>query len=155
MLRFFPFWKPLARARPCAPRPRSSARIRGIRDRRLVFDALEPRTLLSASIQIPTDLYMTPVLDLDSTSPCFGGGPNATGDSPNQIRGAYGLGSCTVQDVISNGITFKGGVPGDGRGQTIAIIDAYDDPNAASDLNAFSALRPSLVRRNRQATFTS
>ena len=34
-------------------------------------------------------------------------------------------------------ITF-GGIQGDGSGQTIAIIDAYDDPNALSDLNAFS-----------------
>ena len=30
----------------------------------------------------------------------------------------------------SNGISF-GGVNGDGTGQTIAIVDAYDDPNAA------------------------
>src|SRR5262245_6162730 len=28
-------------------------------------------------------------------------------------------------------------LPADGRGQTIAIIDAFDDPNVASDLSAF------------------
>ena len=36
-----------------------------------------------------------------------------------------------------NGITFNG-VTGDGSGQTIAIVDAYDDAEAAVDLNAFS-----------------
>jgi hypothetical protein len=44
------------------------------------------------------------------------------------MQGAYGV----------NGILF-GSVTGNGTGQTIAIVDAYDDPDAASDLNAFSA----------------
>jgi subtilase family serine protease len=48
------------------------------------------------------------------------------GYTPAQIRHAYGF----------DRIAF-GGVPGDGRGQTIAIIDAYDDPNLASDLRVF------------------
>ena len=39
--------------------------------------------------------------------------------------------------MLSNGISFAG-IQGDGRGQTIAIVDAYDDPNALSDLNYFS-----------------
>src|SRR5262249_15620997 len=39
---------------------------------------------------------------------------------------------------LSGGITF-GSVPGDGAGMTIAIVDVYDDPNALSDLNAFSS----------------
>jgi hypothetical protein len=38
--------------------------------------------------------------------------------TPQQIRTAYGV----------NDISF-GGTPGDGTGQTIAIIDAYDDPS--------------------------
>ena len=29
------------------------------------------------------------------------------------------------------------GVAGDGTGQTIAIVDAYDDPNIQADLNTF------------------
>jgi hypothetical protein len=56
--------------------------------------------------------------------------------TPNEMRGAYGLGSYT-NGVLSNGISF-GGIQGDGRGQTIAIVDAYDYPTAAADLNAFS-----------------
>jgi subtilase family serine protease len=50
----------------------------------------------------------------------------ATGLTPAQMRHAYG-----VDSISLNGIT------GDGRGQTIAIVDAYDDPTAASDLHAF------------------
>ena len=48
------------------------------------------------------------------------------GLTPVQLRQAYGV----------NNIKF-GSVAGDGTGQTIAIIDAYDDPNAAADLQAF------------------
>src|SRR5262249_33559546 len=47
--------------------------------------------------------------------------------TPTQIRHAYGV----------DQITFAG-VPGDGHGQTIAIIDAYDDPTIASDLQVFN-----------------
>ena len=64
------------------------------------------------------------------------GSSTPAGLTPNQIRGAYGLGSYT-SDVLSNGVSFAG-IQGDGRGQTIAIVDAYDDPTALSDVNAFS-----------------
>jgi subtilase family serine protease len=48
--------------------------------------------------------------------------------TPAQIRQAYGF----------NQITFANGtVKGDGSGQTIAIIDAYDDPNIGYDLHQF------------------
>src|SRR5439155_21172245 len=56
-----------------------------------------------------------------------GGGvtnPNPVGYDPAQIRHAYGF----------DQITFSNGtVKGDGRGQTIAIVDAYDDPNIFKD----------------------
>ena len=32
-----------------------------------------------------------------------------------------------------------GGIAGDGTGQTIALVDAYDDPNATADLQAFDS----------------
>jgi len=59
------------------------------------------------------------------------GGPGQPGGfSPSQIRQAYGF----------NQITFNNGtVKGDGSGQTIAIIDGYDQPNIASDLATFDA----------------
>ncbi len=49
-----------------------------------------------------------------------------TGLTPTQMRQAYGM----------TNIQF-GTVVGDGTGQTIAIVDAYDDPNAQADLKAF------------------
>jgi hypothetical protein len=52
------------------------------------------------------------------------------GFTPGQIRHAYGF----------DQITFSGGaVQGDGSGQTIAIVAAYDQPNIAADLAAFDA----------------
>ena len=62
----------------------------------------------------------------------------ASAFTPNMVRGAYGVGSYS-STVLSNGLTFgTSAVPGDGRGQTIAIIDWYDDPGAATDLTTFS-----------------
>ncbi len=76
---------------------------------------------------------------LESNSPAtfdYTGSSTATGLTPNQIRAAYGLGAYSNSGP-SNGISF-GQIPGDGRGQTIAVVDAYDDPNALTDLNTFS-----------------
>ncbi len=50
----------------------------------------------------------------------------ATGLTPAQVTAAYGL----------DGLTF-GGKPADGSGQTIAIVDAYNDPNIAAELAFF------------------
>ena len=47
----------------------------------------------------------------------------ASGLTPAQITTAYGLG----------GLTF-GGQAANGSGQTIAIVDAYNDPNIAAEL---------------------
>jgi subtilase family serine protease len=46
-----------------------------------------------------------------------------SGYSPGQIKGAYGLAGLNPIDA--------------GTGQTIALIDAYNNPDAASDLNTF------------------
>ncbi len=106
--------------------------------RQLVVEPLEVRTLLSAVVHLPAGWQATPIADPIYFSTADGAGSTIPlGLTPNQIRGAYGLGSYT-SGVLSNGISFAG-IPGDGRGQTIAIVDAYDDPNAASDLNAFSS----------------
>jgi hypothetical protein len=56
------------------------------------------------------------------------GSPGPTGYSPAQVRHAYGF----------DQITFANGtITGDGSGTTIAIVDAYDDPNIANDLHQF------------------
>src|SRR5262245_16620749 len=48
--------------------------------------------------------------------------------TPAQITKAYGF----------DKVTFAGSIKGDGTGQTIAIVDAFDDPNIAADLDKFS-----------------
>jgi hypothetical protein len=72
-----------------------------------MIESLECRTLLSAVTAATTSTVQ--------------------GFSPSQIRQAYGF----------NQVTFGAGVTADGTGQTIAIIDAYNDPNIKSDLNVF------------------
>ena len=56
-----------------------------------------------------------------------------TGLIPNQIRHAYGFDklNCSYTGTFGSSTLC-------GNGQTIAIVDAYDDPNIQNDLNAFS-----------------
>jgi subtilase family serine protease len=54
-----------------------------------------------------------------------------TGLSPGQVRHAYGVDQVSFRHRGRN-------VPGDGRGQTIAIVTAYDAPTIKNDLDAFS-----------------
>jgi hypothetical protein len=54
--------------------------------------------------------------------------PPAGAKTPAQVQQAYGF----------SGIMF-GAIHGDGSGQTIAIVDAQDDPNIQADLNTFDA----------------
>jgi hypothetical protein len=103
------------------PRRSRPGKKSGVFKARLLLELLESRDLPS---------MMQP--DHDAFSPNGSGtelstsGP--TGTLPAQIRHAYGF------DQIS----FNGGaVPADGSGTTIAIVDAYDDPNIANDLHAF------------------
>lgn len=78
------------------------------------FESLENRRLLSGT----GDILMQPALSLSPDA------LNSTvvGLTPAQIKKAYGF------DQLS----------GDGSGQTIAIVDAYNDPNISSDLSTFS-----------------
>ena len=64
---------------------------------------------------------------LTNTAPSSSSSPQ--GYSPAQIRQAYGFGS----DSFVNGT-----VAGDGTGQTIAIVVAYQQPNIVPDLQAFN-----------------
>jgi len=53
------------------------------------------------------------------------------GLTPAQLTAAYGLNAITL--TSSAGKTVKG----DGSGETIALIEAYNDPTIASDLHTF------------------
>ena len=90
------------------------------------IDALEVRQLLSVgqTAAAANPIVIQPAI---SATPLFGSS-SPTGLSPSQVQSAYGL----------NQISF-GSVTGNGAGQTIAIIDAYIDPNIASDLQKFDS----------------
>ena len=85
--------------------------------RGLSFESLELRTVLSAAATVDlSELLAAPSIEslaaVTNTTP--------RGYTPSQIAAAYGY----------SGITFNSGtVTGNGAGQTIAIIDAYNDPN--------------------------
>jgi subtilase family serine protease len=107
-----------------------------------VVEAVEARVFLSA-VATPTPILLHPDSFPIYRRPIFGSGgatqspagqssASAVGGlSVTQVRGAYGLGP-----VGSSNISFNG-VVGDGTGQTIAIVDAYNDPNIATDLATF------------------
>lgn len=113
---------------------RAARRPSAARRCRLFVEALEERTVLSTFaaddatgiIGAPVSTELGPaavplsIEQFASTSP--------TGFTPAQIRRAYGF------DQV-----MFGSITGDGRGQTIAIIDAYNHPYIGSDLHAFDA----------------
>jgi hypothetical protein len=96
----------------------ASRRRRAPINQRLECRELESRELLS--VAHPTYILAGTFHDVSPLS-----GPGVGGYSPAQIRHAYGF------DQISGSA--------DGSGTTIAIVDAYDDPTIASDLQQFDA----------------
>lgn len=79
------------------------------------IEALESRRLLSA-----TAAFFHKTLAADST--------DIQGFTPSQVSKAYGF------DTIS---FSNGGIKGDGTGQTIAVVDAFNDRKVVSDLAVF------------------
>jgi hypothetical protein len=113
------------------------------------FEGLEPRLLLSghhghhhnhkalAAAKITTTpnagiwapFALTRRVDHSGShlvTPTATAGP--AGYTPARFRNAYAM----------NGISFNG-ITGDGRGQTIAIVDAYNSPTIQADLKKFDA----------------
>jgi subtilase family serine protease len=94
----------------------------------LVCEALESRQLLSTTATSTPDLSRIEAQQNLEILPLVASGP--TGYTPQQIQSAYGI----------NQIKFSGGtVAGNGAGQTIAIVDAYNDPNIQADLTKFDS----------------
>lgn len=87
-------------------------------------DAPPPAAFVSAQ---PCSSYWGQLQAVGFTNP-YGSGPlpyAPCGYTPQQIKGAYGLGSTAL----------------DGSGQTVAIIDAYAAPTIVADVNQWSSLR--------------
>src|SRR5258708_15875206 len=117
--------RPKFGATPLRSSPSATRRHRTTRAN-LNCESLELRQLLSADAsvtspnQITAHTNLTVVPAVTTTSP--------TGMTPQQLQNAYGV----------NLISFSGGtINGTGAGQTIAIVDAYSDPNITADLAAF------------------
>ncbi|MFO0950765.1 MAG: DUF4082 domain-containing protein [Isosphaeraceae bacterium] len=89
----------------------------------LQVDLLEGRELMTSTAGAAT--VILPSYQL--VRPNAGSTPPFGAYTPAQVRDAYGFSS----------ISFNG-VQGDGSGQTIAIVNAYDSPNVQADLDTFS-----------------
>ena len=88
--------------------------------RPLRFEPMEERALLSV-----TFTYQHTVLgEVGSNASAA----VSTYYNPSQIKTAYGINSIAVNSIT-----------GDGTGQTIAIVDAYKDPNIATELAQFTS----------------
>src|SRR5436190_5470431 len=98
------------------------------------LDILESRVLLSAAHVATHDFV---IHHHTRATPAAAFAPN--GLTPALVRQAYGF----------NQVMF-GDITGDGAGQTIAIVDAYNAPNIVADLHTFDTLYglpdPTLIR---------
>jgi hypothetical protein len=88
--------------------------------------SISPQLAPAAAYQIVAHPFYR--LASDVIRPAGGGTASPTGLSPSQIRHAYGFDKVTFND---NSVT------GDGTNQTIAIVDAFDNPQIANDLSQF------------------
>jgi hypothetical protein len=106
-----------------------SARGRGLRNPRPArgypaIEELETRALLStASLIADPNVIVMPAATTSSS---------VSGYSPQQIRQAYTFAGLTLS-------ASGGDVSADGSGETIAIVDAYNDKTISSDLAAFDS----------------
>ncbi len=98
--------------------PSGARRPRPLRTIRLSLEALEGRDLPSGSALPP------PIILPQATLHPFDSSGAQALLTPNMVRHAYGFDK----------------LPYDGTGQTIAIVDAYDDPMIARDLRTFNAV---------------
>lgn len=92
-----------------------------IGDHAAAIERLDRRRLLSAASSTGSQIA-EPTLQVERINATSAAN---SGYSPSQLQTAYGFN----QVSLSNG--------GNGSGQTIAIVDAYDDPTIQSDLKAF------------------
>jgi hypothetical protein len=112
-----------------------------------VLEALESRVLLSVAHVATHDFIIEHRARAHGrhAAPAVAFTPN--GLTPALVRQAYGV----------NQVMF-GNVTGDGSGQTIAIVDAYNAPSIVSDLHTFDSLYslpdPTLTRINQSGGTT-
>ncbi len=86
-----------------------------------------------ATAQTPTPPAPTPPFQVKTIGQSAGGTPLVTSNTPT------GLAPATIGAVYNLRTGLVSPTSPIGAGQVIAIVDAYHDPNALSDLNAFNA----------------
>jgi hypothetical protein len=99
--------------------PSAGARYGQTRFQTSFWETLEVRQLLSAAVSS----VEVPAISLAYVTPSAKGTVSVQGYTPAEIKSAYGF----------------TGASETGAGQTIAIIDAYNDPNISSDLGTFDS----------------
>jgi len=95
--------------------------------RLLLSSVVATATANLTTAAFPTPQYFLHLPGNPGAPPNGGSSPTPSGYTPQQIESAYS----------ANGIIFTGGIVGNGAGQTIALVDAYDYPTATTDLEAF------------------
>ncbi|HXE52801.1 MAG TPA: S53 family peptidase [Tepidisphaeraceae bacterium] len=119
-------------AKPCAGRPAAGGKKRAAPTSGFPgLEPLETRVLLSGNLPSHATRRPEPLQPMFIMAPADGSLTPASSQSPSgvtpaQMRHFYGI----------DQVNFKG-IVGDGTGQSIAIVDAYNDPTASSDLHAF------------------
>ncbi len=97
---------------------------------RLRLEELEIRSLLSAG-PVAVPLSVVPLQHWGGANPVVNNpSPSPTALTPAQVQQAYGFNAATVVNPTT-------GQALTGAGQTIAIVDAYNDPNIQNDLHTF------------------
>ena len=85
-------------------------------------------SLVARAVAKPASSNVTPATTYSSAPPY----------TPAQIKKAYGFDQVSYFPLKSLGFPYSYyPIPADGSGQTIAIVDAYNDPNIYSDANTF------------------
>ena len=101
------------------------------------METLEHRVLPSAGAEFAPILFIPAPCALTAEVAQLAGSSAPDGFTPQEIQSAYGINAIQVGSVVGNGL-----------GQTIAIVDAYDDPALvsstasnflSSDLHEFDA----------------
>jgi hypothetical protein len=116
-------WLPLRMPASISRRTRGAS-AREPRRVRLSVEQLEDRYLLAASgVASPQFVAIHPSSVTN---------PDPVGYTPAQIRAAYGFDQVSFTDLRGAPVAATG------AGQTIAIIDAYNDPNIVADAATFS-----------------
>jgi hypothetical protein len=110
----------------------------------VLIETIEPRIMMTAAATTPEfypDYVRKAPVSLDGGGTVAAAGSTSAsavgGLTVAQVRGAYGVGAGTTSTITFSGL--NGTVVGDGSGQIIAVVDAYNDPNIAADLATFDA----------------